>query len=220
MESGSDVRALTNADSDMGAKNRNTARAKHQEQLDSLRAQITTWYMDERLTSLGIQEKLKAYGLDLTIGQVHFAIHRFGLKRDRNTRSERLLTALKNRKHASRPCRHCGVAYEPASGAQVYCSECAPTKVFCRRIQNYGVGKREFDAMFQAQNGLCAICDKPLGEENVAVDHDHETLQIRGLLCRPCNLRLAVVEDTKFVERATAYLQCSFRATQSTVETT
>lgn len=204
----------------MGSKNRHTARAKQQEQLDELRAQITSWYVDEKLSSTSMCERLRAYGLDLTVGQVQYALNRFGLKRARNERSERLFQALQNRVYPSKPCRHCGEQYEPASGAQVYCRECAPSKAFCKRIQNYGVGKREFDLMFVAQNGLCAICDKPLHEESVAVDHDHKTLHVRGLLCRPCNLRLAVVEDSSFVERATEYLQCSLKAAQDKVKVT
>ena len=190
----------------MGAKNRNTARAKQQEQLDVLRVEITTWYIDERLTSLDIQAKLKERKLDLTVGQVHYALFRFGLKRDRNAMSAKHLQALRNRTHPEKKCRHCDVLYVPGSGHQVYCNECAPSGVFCRRIQKYGIGKREFDAMLVTQNDCCAICHVKLGEEDVAVDHDHKTLQVRGLLCRPCNLKLAVVEDRAFTVNAQAYL--------------
>jgi hypothetical protein len=204
----------------MGSKNRHTARAKQQERLDDLRAQITTWYLDERLTSLDIQKRLRAYGLDLTVGQVHYAFHRFGLKRDRNVRSEKLLAALRDRKHPSRSCRHCDDVYVPTSGAQVYCDACAPSPSFCRRIQKYGIGKKEFDVLRKAQDGKCGICTASLDDESAAVDHDHMTLQVRGLLCRPCNLKLAVVEDVDFIVRARAYLECSSKVAQGKIEAT
>ena len=191
----------------MGAKNKNTIRAKQQLLLDEYRAEIESWYIDEGLTSLDIQEKLLKSGLVLTVGQIHYAFHRFGLKRDRNTKTAKLLVALKNRAHRVRPCRHCDENYQPNSGSQVYCELCAPNKSFCRRIQKYGVGKRQFDVMFQDQNGLCAICDNLLDEKDVAVDHDHVTLRVRGLLCKMCNLRLHVVEDSKFLIRAIDYLK-------------
>lgn len=196
----------------MGAKNRHTARAKQQERLDELRIQIATWHINELLSATDILERLKAYELDLTVGQVQYALHRFGLKRTRNTRSGRLLQALKDRTHPRKSCRHCDEEYTPTSGAQVYCRECAPSKSFCRRIQRYGVGKREFDKLLEAQNCRCRICDDQLDDES-AVDHDHNTLRIRGLLCRPCNLKLAVIEDSEFVARAKAYLECSLKAT-------
>ena len=44
-----------------------------------------------------------------------------------------------------------------------------------------------------AQGGKCAVCQRPIalqtmgkGSEYVA-DHDHDTGEIRGVLCRPCN---------------------------------
>jgi hypothetical protein len=36
------------------------------------------------------------------------------------------------------------------------------------------------------QHGLCAVCGQFLA---LVLDHDHETMEIRGLLCEPCNMR-------------------------------
>jgi len=207
----------------VGAKNRNTVRAKQQECLDELRTQITLWYIDERLTSLDIQEKLKAIGLDLTVGQVHFAIYRFELKRDRVVGSKRMLVAAQNRKHSIKTCQHCRENYTPHSGNQVYCEVCAPRKplgTWSRRIKAYGVSKREFDVMFESQQGKCAICPEQLPILDTVIDHDHVTLRVRGLLCRVCNLKLSVIEDKTFVEKAQAYLECNFHSLSGTVKAT
>lgn len=56
----------------------------------------------------------------------------------------------------------------------------------------YGLTQGVYDELLAKQNGRCAICDTPATEFkiNLAVDHDHASGQIRGLLCNYCNHRL------------------------------
>lgn len=56
----------------------------------------------------------------------------------------------------------------------------------------YGITPEQYDDMLAAQNGCCAICDRHETEFPVrlAVDHDHISGEIRGLLCRYCNHRV------------------------------
>lgn len=54
----------------------------------------------------------------------------------------------------------------------------------------FGITLEEYDRMFEEQNGLCAICRKPPKNYRLAVDHDHDTGAVRGLLCPPCNRAL------------------------------
>jgi len=51
--------------------------------------------------------------------------------------------------------------------------------------------------MYKAQNGLCAACGGlPNGKYNkFCVDHDHETNEVRQLLCDECNRALGAVHD-------------------------
>lgn len=58
----------------------------------------------------------------------------------------------------------------------------------------YAITPEQYDALYAAQSGLCAICHEPESIEvkkrnpwTLAVDHDHETGAIRGLLCNRCN---------------------------------
>ena len=62
--------------------------------------------------------------------------------------------------------------------------------------RKYGITADQFDAMLNAQNGVCAICGKPRPEERTLhIDHDHETGAIRGLLCFRCNNALGDFEE-------------------------
>ncbi len=58
------------------------------------------------------------------------------------------------------------------------------------------------------QDGRCAICRRATGEtKRLAVDHDHRTGEIRGLLCSICNRMLGHLrDDPKAFWRAAEYL--------------
>ena len=53
---------------------------------------------------------------------------------------------------------------------------------------HYGITPDQWQQMFDAQNGRCAICgtDAP-GKKAFNVDHCHESGWVRGLVCAPCN---------------------------------
>jgi len=73
------------------------------------------------------------------------------------------------------------------------------------RRKNYGITKGQFDALFTAQHGVCAICKE--GEAN-SVDHCHATGRIRALLCRACNAGLGLLgENSERLLAAAEYLR-------------
>jgi hypothetical protein len=66
--------------------------------------------------------------------------------------------------------------------------------------RKYGVTAEWYDTKFAEQGGVCAACKRPETlRNNLAVDHDHETGEVRGLLCQSCNLTLGLVQES--VER-------------------
>lgn len=58
--------------------------------------------------------------------------------------------------------------------------------------RKFGLTEEQYDELLEKQNGCCAICDRhhTLFNTRLAVDHDHKTRRIRGLLCTNCNHRL------------------------------
>ncbi len=82
-----------------------------------------------------------------------------------------------------------------------------------RKCRQYGITIAQYEAMYEAQGGLCAICHRPETIENqwgviaLAIDHNHITDKVRGLLCKECNTKLAVLEDLEYVIAAQRYLE-------------
>ena len=60
----------------------------------------------------------------------------------------------------------------------------------------YGITLIQYDAMLQVQKGVCAVCCLPSKGKRLAVDHDHATGIVRGLLCTNCNTMIGHARDT------------------------
>lgn len=91
------------------------------------------------------------------------------------------------------------------------CDPCADVGVaYSREVKfkkRYGISSEEFESRFDSQSRKCAVCFKS-EFEGAAVDHDHETGKIRGILCRPCNSAIGMLgDDIEGLERALAYLE-------------
>lgn len=63
--------------------------------------------------------------------------------------------------------------------------------------RNFGISLHEYDLMLTEQKGKCACCGIHQNEltMNLAVDHDHDTGLIRGLLCGSCNMAIGRLGD-------------------------
>jgi len=77
----------------------------------------------------------------------------------------------------------------------------------------YQINEAHYATMLDRQHGRCAICEQAQDDSGDAkkllqVDHDHDTGQVRGLLCPCCNKALGLFKDRPaVVERAFKYLQ-------------
>jgi hypothetical protein len=72
--------------------------------------------------------------------------------------------------------------------------------------RNFGITVEDYDKMFIAQSGRCAICHCE-STKALAVDHCHTTGKVRGLLCTSCNTGLGLFKDNlELLEKAKLYL--------------
>ena len=74
-----------------------------------------------------------------------------------------------------------------------------------RLVRAYGITRAELERKERDQNGRCAICpqDSPL-----VVDHNHDTNQVRDLLCQKCNSGIGYFEEnSRFMLAAVEYLR-------------
>ena len=72
-------------------------------------------------------------------------------------------------------------------------------------LKRYGLTRNSFIALYQKQNGRCAICriseddllltNVIISDRVLHIDHDHKTGRVRGLLCSTCNFTLHAYEQ-------------------------
>lgn len=61
--------------------------------------------------------------------------------------------------------------------------------------RKYGLSKQAYLNMVEAQNNLCGICGKEeRHNRSLAVDHNHDTGEVRELLCTDCNWLVGMLE--------------------------
>lgn len=133
----------------------------------------------------------------------------------------------------SKECSRCGTlkplseyhkSKKIKSGYRAHCKECH--KKHCREYyatshgqeqirgaqlkKAYGISLEEYNLLLKKQDGKCAICgtEECRTGKAFAVDHCHETGEVRGLLCRPCNSALGFFNDNyDTCQKAADYLR-------------
>lgn len=135
----------------------------------------------------------------------------------------------KRGKREVRTCNKCNITFETLSikvreGGELFCSrECynkfrkenstkKANHIKHQRMYKYGLSEENFNNMKLFCNNSCEICNKPFTEESryttACVDHNHETNNVRGLLCHTCNKALGGFKDSvTLLLRAIEYLK-------------
>lgn len=74
-----------------------------------------------------------------------------------------------------------------------------------RLLMTYGITIAEYEEIKAVQGGMCPICQRAKGiSAPLQVDHDHDTTEVRGLLCGRDNNRVGWFEAKR--ERVLDYL--------------
>lgn len=65
-----------------------------------------------------------------------------------------------------------------------------------------GLTDEDYETYLARADGLCEVCGRPEASvsrngnrHKLALDHDHATMQFRGMLCRACNTALGCAND-------------------------
>lgn len=62
--------------------------------------------------------------------------------------------------------------------------------------KKFGISLVEYNIKLENQNGVCAICKCICKTgKSLAIDHDHITRKLRGLLCGSCNRAIGFFEE-------------------------
>jgi hypothetical protein len=89
-----------------------------------------------------------------------------------------------------------------------------PEKEKARSLrEDFDLTLEQYEEMHEKQDGKCAICKNPETQlrggkvKKLAVDHNHSTGKIRGLLCSDCNMGIGKLKDDyKILRQAADYL--------------
>ncbi len=107
--------------------------------------------------------------------------------------------------------KHDASAHRKANIEAVRAYDRTRTKLPHRRsyqLRKFGITSIEYDEILKRQNNVCAICNK-ISESGrrLAVDHDHDSGMVRGLLCGKCNRGIGLFDDNpETLEKAISYL--------------
>lgn len=90
-----------------------------------------------------------------------------------------------------------------------------PEKVKTYRLtakaKRYGLEPEQWLQKLLSQDNKCAICEQVFEAPNdIHTDHNHRTGNVRGFLCKTCNLGLGYFGDSmELLHQAITYLRCS-----------
>ena len=61
-------------------------------------------------------------------------------------------------------------------------------------LKYYNITIEQYQQMILDQDNKCKICEQPFAK-TPCVDHNHETGEVRGILCNGCNIRVGSMES-------------------------
>lgn len=119
-------------------------------------------------------------------------------------------------------CKPCSSALSAASEAKHWTTPEGRTfarqRNRARKLKTFGLTLADYQQLLEDQHGVCAICNQPETAapamkyddttRPLAIDHDHTTGKVRGLLCHRCNVVLGLADDDPDrLETAARYLR-------------
>ena len=82
-----------------------------------------------------------------------------------------------------------------------------PAKALHAKLRRDAHKDGTYERIYEKQGGLCAICKREETRRRLDIDHCHGSMEIRGLLCRGCNMRLRRDHKPEWLRAAADYLE-------------
>ena len=76
-----------------------------------------------------------------------------------------------------------------------------------RKVSSYGIDVQTYDRLLSEQDERCGLCGEKM--DPPCIDHNHDTNEVRGLLCNGCNLTLGQIElsgGKQWLDRACSWV--------------
>ena len=95
---------------------------------------------------------------------------------------------------------------------------CKACRIVQHREKNLGVSNGDYWRMYKTQEGRCGICQRRIYSKRYkafCVDHNHDTGEIRGLLCHNCNRAIGMLrDDPAAIRRAAVWVEGTVRSSE------
>lgn len=89
-------------------------------------------------------------------------------------------------------------------------SECRTCRSVAWIQHKYDLSVTEYQELYDSQGGRCAICNQLPTGGRLCVDHNHDSGDVRGLLCDNCNKAIGLFQDSpEVIISAVEYIQAA-----------
>lgn len=101
-------------------------------------------------------------------------------------------------------CKHCGTEHALRGNECRVCKD---------GLYRYDMNRNDQVKLYESQNKSCCLCDNKIemfvGHKGGFIDHNHETGEVRGILCNRCNTVVGGLENHKNITKLLKYLKIS-----------
>ena len=107
-------------------------------------------------------------------------------------------------------CKECGAKATRKSLGYLEPKKSAPKGTYTTGkgqaiYRRYGLSEKQHKELLDDKNNQCQICGV---NEDLVVDHCHETKKVRGVLCKKCNIGIGNLNDSEqLIYKALMYLK-------------
>ena len=112
----------------------------------------------------------------------------------------KLCRSFKTKKYMEDPIRRQRSLARSAAWVKANPERSREIKANWNRYNLYGLTPERYNQMLEEQQYRCLSCNR---EEPLVVDHNHDTGEVRGLICNKCNITVGFIEGDRYNDALT-----------------